>query len=78
MYDVAEESKEQPSIETWIAHGFWFCDSWIGNWTAHPNFPRPTEDAYRNAIELVHELAYLLFVGESPYDNDMLRQKARG
>jgi hypothetical protein len=27
MYDVADEAKGQPSIETWIAQGFWFCDT---------------------------------------------------
>ncbi len=78
MFDVADEVKGQPSIETWIAHGFWFCDTWISSWTSHPNFPRPPEDAYRDAIELVHNLSYLLFIGESPYKDDTLRKKAKG
>ena len=78
MYDVADEAKGQPSIETWVAHGFWFCDTWIRDWTGHPDFPRPPEDAYREAIELVHDLAYLLFIGKSPYEDDTLRKKAKG
>jgi hypothetical protein len=45
MYDVAVEVKGQPSIETWIAEGFWYCDTFISAWTSHPNFPRPPEDA---------------------------------
>jgi len=78
MYDVADEARGQPSIETWIAHGFWFCDTWIPDWTSHPNFPRPSEEAYRHAIELIHNLAYFLFIGESPYKNDTLRRNAKG
>jgi hypothetical protein len=78
MYDVADESKGQPSVETWIAQGFWYCDTFIRDWTSHPNFPRPREDAYKDAIELVHNLATFLFFGESPYKDDTLRRKAKG
>jgi hypothetical protein len=78
MYDVADEARGQLSIETWIAHGFWFCDTWIPDWTSHPNFPRPSQEVYRDAIELIHNLAYFLFIGESPYKDDTLRRKAKG
>lgn len=78
MYDVADEIKGQTSIETWIANGFWFCDTWIKDWTSHPNFPRPAEGAYRDAIELIHDLASLLFFGMSPYTDDTLRKRAKG
>jgi len=78
MYDVADEVKGQPSIETWIAEGFWFCETWITDWKRHPNSPRPPED-YRDAIELIHNLASFLFTGLNPYnDNDTLRKKAKG
>jgi hypothetical protein len=79
MYDVAEEAKGRPSIETWIAEGFWYCDTFISGWTSHPNFPRPPEDAYRDAIELLHNLASFLFTGQNPYDDDdTLRKEAKG
>ena len=78
MYDVADEVKGQASLESWIANGFWFCDTWIRDWTGHPNFPRPPEDVYRDALEIVHDLAYLLFNGESPYMDDTLRHRAKG
>jgi tetratricopeptide (TPR) repeat protein len=77
MYDVADEVKGQPSIETWIAEGFWFCETWITDWKRHPNSHRPPED-YRDAIELIHNLAYFLFTGQSPYKGDTLRRKAKG
>jgi tetratricopeptide (TPR) repeat protein len=78
MYDVAEDTKGQLSIETWIAQGFWFCDTWIKDWTSHPNFPQPPENSYRDAIELVHDLASFLFFAESPYKDDTLRKRAKG
>ena len=78
MYDVADEAKGQPSVETWIAQGFWFCDTWIRDHTSHPNFPRPPEEAYRDALALLDDLAYFLFMGQSPYNDDTLRKKAKG
>ena len=78
MYDVADEVKGQPSIETWIAQGFWFCDTWIRDWTSHPNFPRPPEEAHRDALALLNQLAGFLFMGQSPYQDDALRKKAKG
>jgi hypothetical protein len=78
MYDVADEVRGQPSIETWIAQGFWFCDTWIRAHTSHPNFPRPPEEAYQDALELLDNLAYFLFTGLNPYNDDTLRKKAKG
>jgi tetratricopeptide (TPR) repeat protein len=79
MYDVADAVKGQPSIETWIAQGFWFCDTFIRDWTSHPNFPRPPEEAYRDALELLSNLASFLFTGGNPYKDDTtLRKKAKG
>ncbi len=78
MYDVADEVKGQPSVETWIAQGFWFCDTWIRAHTSHPNFPRPPEGAYREGLALLDDLAYFLFMGQSPYEDDTLRKKAKG
>jgi len=78
MYDVADDARGKDAIETWVAHGFWFCDTWIREWTSHPSFPRPDKEAYDAAIELIHDLSYFLFVGESPYEDDELEAKARG
>jgi tetratricopeptide (TPR) repeat protein len=78
MYDVADEVKGQPSIETWIAEGFWFCDTWIRAHTSHPSFSRPPEEAYRDALALLDELASFLFTGQSPFKGDTLRKRAKG
>lgn len=78
MYDVAEEVRGRPTIESWIAEGFWYCDTWIREWTGHPNFPRPSEPEYPAALELIHDLAYFLFIGESPYEDATLQTKAKG
>jgi tetratricopeptide (TPR) repeat protein len=78
MYDVADEAKGKPSIETWVAQGFWYCDTFIRDWTSHPNFLRPPEEAYRDALELLSKLASFLFTGPNPYKDDTLRKKAKG
>jgi hypothetical protein len=77
MYDVADEVKGQSTIERWIAEGFWYCETFVTHWKRHPSCPRPPED-YRDAIELIHNLSYLLFIGRSPYEGDTLRKKAKG
>ena len=77
MYDVANEVRGKPEIETWIARGFWFCDTWIRDHTSHPNFPRPPENAYRDALALLDDLASFLFTGLNPYTDDTLRKNAK-
>ncbi|MES2569584.1 MAG: hypothetical protein V4710_05965 [Verrucomicrobiota bacterium] len=78
MCSVAADEKGGQQIERWVAHGFWFCDTWIREWTGHPDFPRPEQQAYEDAIELIHDLAYYLFLGESPYEDDALQRKSKG
>ena len=78
MYDVAEEVKGQQSIERWIAEGFWYCGWFITETAGHSNFSRFPDDAYKDAVLLVHHLASLLFTGRNPYQDDTLRKKAKG
>jgi hypothetical protein len=77
MYQVAHESQRQSTIETWIAQGFWYCDTWIRDFTRHPDFPHPERQAHNNAIELISNLAYFLFCGESPFIDDTLERQAK-
>ena len=78
MYDVANEVRGSETLETWIAEGFWFCDTWIRDWTGQPNFSRPQQQEHLDAVELIHDLSYLLFTGDNPYEGDTLRTKAKG
>ena len=79
MYVVAEKQRGVPSIERWIAQGFWYYDHFIKDWSTHPNFPREhTEQYYEEAYRLIHDLAYFLFIGESPYQGDGLKKRANG
>ncbi len=76
LYRAADELRGRENIPTNIAQGFWFCDTWIKDWTSHDNFPRPERQYYEESLELVHDLAYFLFLGESPYEDDTLRVRA--
>ncbi len=76
MYEAASELQNSDQLPTDIAEGFWLIDTWLREWTRHENFPRPSEPYYSEALELVHDLAYFLFMQESPYEDDTLRRKA--
>jgi hypothetical protein len=78
MHDVADEVRGQVTIESWIANGFWYADTWIRSWTGHPNFPRPDQPRYDEALTLLSDLAFFLFMGDSPYSDDTLRVHAYG
>jgi hypothetical protein len=78
MYDVATGARGSGELPRWMAHGFWHADTWIRDWTSHPNFPGPEAARRVQAYELLHELAYLLFAGESAYRDDTLLMRAKG
>ena len=77
MYDVAELSDEKEKVEKYIAHGFWFIDTWVKAWTGHKDFPRPEKEDYEEAIELLHDLCYYYFIGESPFTDNTLKEMAK-
>lgn len=65
---VENRPASETTIERWIAEGFWHLDYFVKEWSSHPSFPRPYGDQYyEEAYERLHDLAYSLFVGESPY-----------
>ena len=57
-------------IPQWAADGFWFVSWFVESWTQNPNFPRPLPaEYYRDAYERLHNLAFWLFQGTSPYED---------
>ena len=78
MYHVATKYQGAHNLPTWIANGFWYCDIWIREWTGHDNFPRPENEYYQESLELLRDLAYYLFMGESPYTDNTLEKQANG
>lgn len=55
------------ALPRWIAEGFWFCGYFVQEWSSHNDFPRKhPADYYAAAYERLRDLAYWLFVGESP------------
>jgi hypothetical protein len=62
---AAYEGREK--IERWIAHGFWYVEHFVPEWTSQENFPRPDDqEYYQKACRRLSDLAYWLFFGESP------------
>ena len=72
MYFVATASAQKDQVNKQIANGFWFIDTWVKDYTMHENFPRPENEKYIEALELIHDLSYYFFFGESPYEDDTL------
>lgn len=57
-------------IPRWIAEGYWYLDTFVRDWACHPNFPREHDEAYyEQAFQRLHDLAFWLFTGSSPYQN---------
>ncbi|WP_090436669.1 hypothetical protein [Duganella sp. CF458] len=73
MQDYIERRPKSESLERWVAEGFWFLDHFVKEWSSHASFSRPYErQYYEDAYERLHDLAYWLFVGESPYEDGSL------
>lgn len=78
MYDVAIAEREGDTVTLWIAHGFWFCDTWVRDYTSGSYFPRLDKEAYKDALQLLNDLAHLFFTGDSPFDDNSLEKLAKG
>jgi len=68
MLDVVKARDPLDPIPRWLAEGYWYLDWYVREWTSHEAFPRPHSSSYyEEAYERLHDLAYWLFIGESPY-----------
>jgi hypothetical protein len=69
MEKCAVANKGAKKIDRWIAEGFWYLETFVPEWSSHPNFPRPHGDEYYDAAyQRLRDLSYWLFVGESVYE----------
>ncbi|AUG78661.1 hypothetical protein CFP65_3886 [Kitasatospora sp. MMS16-BH015] len=61
---VCEQNQAATQLDRWVAEGFHSVPSWVADWTAHPQFPRPEPDRYyRACIERLSDLATWYFQG---------------
>ena len=68
MLEVLRTTEYADQIPRWVAEGFWLLDTFVRDWSSHPDFPRPLPvEYYSAAYARLHDLAQWLFVGESPY-----------
>jgi hypothetical protein len=67
MLSYARSRSPEHDIPRRIAQGFWYLDWFVPQWSQHPNFPRDHGTSYyEEAHTRLHELAFFLFVGQSP------------
>ena len=57
-------SADSDTLDRWIADGFWDAEHSARDWLSQSD--SATEPYHHSAIELLHELAYWYFRGESP------------
>ena len=70
MREYCRSRNTEDDIPRWIAYGFWYVESFVRDWSTHPSFPREYDaEYYERAYARLHDLAYLLFTGESPYQD---------
>ena len=70
MKNYCENETDNKLVARWIAQGFWYIPQFTKDWTVHPNFPRVhSEEYYQKAYQLLDDLAYWFFMGESPYQD---------
>lgn len=64
----ARKYEKRATIDRWVAQGFWFVGDFVPACSSHPNFRKLHDDAYHEAAcTRLHDLAWWLFFGESPY-----------
>ena len=69
MFGYVSTRPASDPIPRWIAEGFWFLDFFVKEWSGHENFPRPADTRYyERANQRLHDLAFWLFTGQSPYE----------
>jgi hypothetical protein len=61
--DVCDELQGQESVERWVAECFYLCATFIPDWTAHRDFPRPTPpERYQAALTRIRDVADRFFL----------------
>jgi hypothetical protein len=70
MYECCEKQKTNKVVEKWIAEGFWYCSSFIKDWSTHSNFPKIySSEYYEKSYNLLNDLAFYFFTGNHPQNN---------
>ncbi|MCY1139370.1 hypothetical protein OWR29_15325 [Actinoplanes sp. Pm04-4] len=62
MRSACADHEGRDDLPRWVAEGFWEAATFIPEWTAHPNFPRPEpQQYYDNCLERIRDLADWFF-----------------
>ncbi len=69
MISYCENHSLDKKVDRWIAEGFWYIPTFTRSWSSHQSFPRlfPNE-YYEKSYDLLDELAFWFFTGQSPWD----------
>jgi hypothetical protein len=69
MRAYCDNHSQETKVDRWIAEGFWYISTFTRSWSSHPQFARlHPSDYYEKVYQLLDELAYRFFIGQSPYN----------
>lgn len=68
MLAYCRTRSDEPTVERWLADGFWYLQWFTREWSSNPDFPRAYSlDYYERAYRRLDDLASWFFSGENPY-----------
>ncbi len=71
MLAYARAHQGDEVIPRWVAEGFCYVSWFVRDWSTHESFPREHPPPYYDdAYQRLHDLAYWLFTGTSPYESE--------
>jgi hypothetical protein len=74
MEQCCADLENADHVDRWAADGFWYMSWFVQSWSSDENFPREFPDQYyRDAYELLFDLASYFFTGAHPYENRSFR-----
>ncbi|WP_299767707.1 hypothetical protein [uncultured Dokdonia sp.] len=68
-----QNTKNDSELNREIAEGIWYISHFIKEWSSHENFPKVhSNEYYSKAYDLIHDIAYEYFMGESVYTSEKI------
>ncbi len=70
LYEECQNRENDTMLSREIAGGIWYISNYIEDWSQHKAFPKKfSKEYYELAYELINDLTYHYFVGESLYQS---------
>lgn len=70
LYEECQNRENDRMLSREIAGGIWYISTFVKDWSQHEDFPKKfSKEYYELAYDLINDLTYHYFVGESLYQS---------